>query len=187
MFFSWEKVVVKLKKNSSDWNILVSSAKPLGCWNSAQLMYMFPCSIFSFLSAGCQIMSSRRSCVYLVYKVKGSFSLISHHGEFQILFSMIIVVLLDRGRSYHLTGWGNHREWCCACTALVNWGAAKKPDRWSETQMESSRRDSTMYMDPSVFGQASFQSDSWWLFYSCFLSFYSSLQICHEGKSILFC
>lgn len=141
------------------------------------------CSIFIFLSAGCQIMSSRRSFFYLVYRVKGSFL---HCGEVQILFNMITEVLLEEeviiGQGKGITGSG-----AVHVQPLLNWGAAKKQDRRSETQMESCKRDSAMYMDPSVFGQPFFQSDSWWLFYSCFLSFYSNLQICHEGKAVLFC
>lgn len=68
------------------------------------------CNIFIFLSAGCEIMSPRRSCVYLLYRVKGSFSLICHCGEVQILFNMNIEVLLEEeviiGQGKGITGSG---------------------------------------------------------------------------------
>lgn len=66
-------------------------------------------------------------------------------------------------------------------------GAVDVQPLWTEEQQkigEVNKRDSAIYMDFLTFGQPSFQSDSWWLFCSCFLSFYSSLQICHEGKTI---
>lgn len=84
-FFGGKKLLYN-EKTKSNWKILFCSRQPIWCWNLAQLMYMFPYSVFIFLSAGCQIMSLRRSCVYLVYRVKGSFALISHHEEVQILF-----------------------------------------------------------------------------------------------------